>query len=141
MHTKAEARKRHGHKPLARGAVRVLGDHGGAAGRLFRVAYDALAETFPLTTKLLRLEASRAAAAWGRWVGAQRVLEAARREREQGKGRRPSARNLERLSRRVGLEDTSYAAAVDRLRELSLRNGKPASVADLVAGRKPRTEA
>jgi hypothetical protein len=119
----AEARKRHGKKPLARGAVRVLGYHGGATGRLFRVAFDALAETFSLTTPFLKLEASRAAAAWVRWVAAQRALAAAQRERAHGKGRRPGAREIERLARRAGLEDTSYSAAVARLEQLAAKNG------------------
>jgi hypothetical protein len=122
-----ERRRKHGRKPLVRGAVRVLGLHDGLDGRTFRVGYDALAETFgPLSTRLLRLEASRAAAAWTRLVAAQRSLAAARRERERGKGRRPSVRELERLSRRVGLDDASYTAAVDRLADLA-RTGRPPS--------------
>jgi hypothetical protein len=52
-------------------------------------------------------------------VAAQRALEAARRERERGKGRRPGAREIERLSRRVGLEDNSYAQALAALRDLA----------------------
>src|SRR5262249_22569134 len=53
------------------------------------------------------------AAAWVRFVGA------ARRERERGKGRRPGAREIERLSRRVGLEDGSYGQALAALRDLA----------------------
>ncbi len=134
-------RKKGGRKPLARGAPRLLGYHGGTDGHLYAAAFAALAEQYgPFTLRLVRMEAGRTAAAWVRFVLAQRALTAARRERERGKGRRPSAQALERLSRRVGLEDASYAQALEKLRALAQRNGdgKPTSGAELLARREPR---
>jgi hypothetical protein len=71
-------------------------------------------------TPLTRLEAGRVAVAWVNFAAATRALTAARREREQGKGRRPSAQTIERLSRRQGLADASYSQALGKLRELAL---------------------
>lgn len=54
-----------------------------------------------------------------------------------GPGRRPGSRDVERLSRRQGLADGSYAQAVARLEELAGRNGHGSRVptpAELLAG-------
>jgi hypothetical protein len=85
-----------------------------------------------LTGALARLEAGRVAVAWTNLEAATESLEAARRARETGKGRRPSPRTIEGLARRQGLADTSYAAALDKLRELVGAQRKPATIADLV---------
>ena len=69
-------------------------------------------------------------------TAASRALEAARRQRTTGKGRRPSERRIERLARRVRLEDGSYQAALDRLRELTAAARRPLSLADVIAARK-----
>src|SRR5262249_36403183 len=83
-----------GRRPLASGALRVLGDHSGLRGKVFRVAYDALCEQFDLTSKLSRLEASRTAANWVHLCEATKALEQARLARETGKGARPSAQDI-----------------------------------------------
>jgi hypothetical protein len=57
----------------------------------------------------------------------------AQRARRIGTGRRPSVQAIEKLARRQGLADTSYAAALAALRELVSAHRKPASIADLVA--------
>jgi len=49
---------------------------------------------------------------------ASRALEAVRRARENGKGRRPGSRDLERAARREGLADGGYSQALDKLRTL-----------------------
>ncbi len=67
------------------------------------------------------MEGGRLAASWVRLVAAQRALTALRRERDEGRGRRPNLRALERLSRRVGLEDATYAATLDKLQVLASR--------------------
>jgi hypothetical protein len=114
-----EARKKGGRKPLALGKPRLLGYQGGVDGRAYHRAYAALDQEFLLMTPLLRLEAGRVAVAWVNFVAATRALTAARREREHGKGRRPSAQVIERLSRRQGLADASYSLALGKLRELA----------------------
>jgi hypothetical protein len=115
------------------GAPRLLGRHDGSRGRAYRRAFNALAAEFNLESALAKLEAGRVALAWVNLEAASDSLEAARRAREEGRGRRPSPRAIERLARRQGLADTSYAAALDKLRELVGTPRKPASIADLVA--------
>jgi hypothetical protein len=100
----------------------MLGHHGGADGKAFRRCFDALTEQYGPLTALARLEASRAAAAWVRLMAATRALEAARRARPRRTKDRLTPREMERLSRRVGLEDGSYAQAVARL--AALVNGR-----------------
>jgi hypothetical protein len=100
-----------GKGPLKAGAIRLLGSHGGVAGRAFRRAYDALAEEFDLSTRLARLEASRVAALWVNLEASTRALEAVRLARENGRGQRPTVRDVERAARRQGLDDSSYSQA------------------------------
>jgi hypothetical protein len=122
-------RKKGGRTPLTRGKPRLLGRHDGWQGQEYARAYAAAEDDLgPFTSRLLRMEAGRMAAAWVRLVAAQRALAASRRERERGKGRRPGGREIERLSRRAGLEDASYSQAGDKLRELAAQNGKPAAL-------------
>ena len=92
-----------GRRPLKAGAVRLLGTHDGLSGRAFRRGYDALAHAFDLSQPLARLEAGRAAVAWANFEAATRALADARRARERGTGRRPSAHAVERAARRQGL--------------------------------------
>lgn len=113
-----------GRRRLKGDAPRLLGRHDGPAGRAYRRAYDALAQEFgPFPSPLLRFEAGRVAVAMLNLEYASTALAAARRLRERGKGRRPSPREIERLSRRQGLADASYSAALARLRELAGRDG------------------
>lgn len=126
-----------GRRPLKAGAHRLLGNHGGARGRAFRRAFDALAEEFDLATKLARLEASRVSAAWANLEASTQALEAARAARETGTGRRPSTRDVERLARRQGLDDSSYAAALTRLETVAKRrSATPSTIAELAAARR-----
>jgi hypothetical protein len=117
-----------GRGTLKAGAPRLLGRHDGWQGRAYRRAYDALAAEFgPFGSLLLRLEAGRAAAAWVNVEAATRALAAARHAREVGRGRRPSLHALERLARRQGLADASYAQAKDKLRDLASAARKPST--------------
>jgi hypothetical protein len=124
-------------KPLKGGAVRLLDRHDGAAGRAFRAAYDALVvDLGPFRSRLARMEASRTAAAWVNLQVATSALTALRRQREQGRGRRPSAQAVERAARRQGLADQTYSQALDRLRELAAqRSGisRPSTPAEMLA--------
>jgi hypothetical protein len=127
-----------GRRPLKARAPRLLGKHDGAAGRAYSRNYQALAaELGPFDRPLLRFEAGRVALAMLNVEVASRALATARRTREQGTGRRPSARDLERLSRRQALQDQSYSQALDRLRTLVAGNGHAHRVptpAELLAG-------
>lgn len=112
-----------GRHRLRAGAPRLLGDHGGHRGRWYGEAWRALRQEFGELTGLVRLEAGRVCVAWVQYRAATLALEAARRARERGTGRRPGAREIERLARRQGLADQSYAQALDKLRELAARDG------------------
>jgi hypothetical protein len=103
--------------------VRVLGYHGGATGTAFRRYFDALGQEFDLSTPLLRLEASRAAAAGALYEVATRTLVTAQRKRETGRGRRISQQQIERLARRQGLANADYSQALTALRALAGHNG------------------
>jgi hypothetical protein len=70
-------------------------------------------------TPLVRQELARVCYRRVRWCQAVRQLEQAERERDEGKGRRPSAMEIERWKRREGREDKSYHAAVEAFRVLA----------------------
>jgi hypothetical protein len=107
-----------GRRPLKGGAVRLLGNHHGEAGVAFRRCYDAVSLELGPLSALAKLEASRVAAAWVQLQAATRALVAAQRERKTGRGRRPGARDIERLARRQGLADSSFSQALDKLRAM-----------------------
>jgi hypothetical protein len=107
-------------RALSGGQPRMLSDHRSPEGAQYRSAFEALkAEHGPFHTATLRFAAGRVALLEVSLTASSRALDAARRQRAIGKGRRPSERQLERLARRVGLDDGSYQAALDRLREMA----------------------
>ncbi len=111
-----------GRRRLRAGAPRLLGRHAGRDGRAYARFYAALeADLGPFASELVRFEAGRVAVAMLNLEATTRALAAARRARESGKGRRPSTRDVERLARRQGLADQSYAQALDKLRALVAR--------------------
>ena len=59
---------------------------------------------------------------WVQLQAASHALIQAQRARRTGKGRRPSVQQVERLARRQGLADGSYAQGLAKLRELVARN-------------------
>jgi hypothetical protein len=103
---------------------------------MFRRAYADLAGEFDLSSSFLRFEAGRVAALRVQLEASTRALVDAQRARRIGRGRRPNADKIERLSRRQGLADGSYAQALARLEQLAPRAHKPASIADLAAAKK-----
>ncbi|MBI4628066.1 MAG: hypothetical protein HY729_05105 [Candidatus Rokubacteria bacterium] len=118
-------------RPLLDGSPRLLPNNNSVEGRSYRQAYRVLvADLGPLDTPLLRLEAGRVAVAFVNYEAATRALMEARQLRRQGRGRRPSPRDVERLSRRQGLADQTYTSALDRLRELAKSNGHGRSFAE-----------
>jgi hypothetical protein len=130
--------KKGGRRGLTRGKPRLLGKHDGWQGREYARGYADLEAELGAFTGLRRFEAGRVAAARVNLVAAQRALAEARRTHERGRGRRPGARELEKLARRVGLADGTYSQALDRLRELVGPRTTP-SLRDLVAAqREPR---
>lgn len=117
-----------GRRRLKADAPRMLGKHDGADGRAYRRAWTALVGDFgqPARGSLLRLEMGRVATAWALLEAATRRLADARRLRDEGKGRRPSSRDVERAARRQGLADASYSQALEKLRELASERGNGA---------------
>jgi hypothetical protein len=114
-------------KRLKGGAPRLLGNHLGADGKAYRRCYDALDEEYGPLSPLGRLEAGRVAALYVQLQATTRTLAEAQRKRLTGRGRRPSAQAIERLSRRQGLVDGSYSQALEKLRALAAgRNGHQA---------------
>jgi hypothetical protein len=123
-----------GRHRLRAGKPRLLGKHNTVRGRWYGEAWAALREEFGELTGLARLEAGRVAVAWVNWRVAAETLEAARRAREVGVGRRPSTAQLERLARRHGLADKSYRQAMDVLRTAAVRGqATPVSGLELLA--------
>jgi hypothetical protein len=108
-----------GKAPLRHGAPRMLGNHGGAEGKAYRAAWDALMTEFgaPPRKSLLRLDMGRVAVLWVSLETSSKALVAARRKQAQPKGRKPGLMKLERLARRHSAADAAYGAALAQLRE------------------------
>jgi hypothetical protein len=98
----------------------MLGRHDGAEGAVYRRAWHAVTGEYgqPARNSLLALEMGRVALAYANLIAATEALSAARRMRATGKGRRPAPRAIERLSRRCGLADRTYAEARGKLEEM-----------------------
>lgn len=110
--------------PLKGRAPRLFGNHGGAEGFAYRRAYDALEVALgPFPNDYVRFEVGRVAIARMQFERATRELVTAQRQRRRGRGRRPNPQQIERLARRQGLADGTYASALRRLEELVSRNG------------------
>jgi hypothetical protein len=118
-------RSRGGRRALKGGATRLLGTHDGAQGRAFTRCWDALAAHFPLDTPLVKLEASRVAAAWVNLEHSTKALADARRVKA-------PAREVEQKARRAGLDDGSYQVALNRL-ESMVQSKPPLDLATRVA--------
>jgi hypothetical protein len=73
---------------------------------------------------LVRREAWRVSGLGVDEQAASRALAVARHRREHGKGRRPSARLLERLARRAALANSTYTSNLERLRGLAQALGR-----------------
>jgi hypothetical protein len=112
-------RKRGGKHSLRAGAPRLLGRHDGQRGRWYREAWRALLAEFGDLGGLRRLEAGRVALAWVEVRAAAVALEDARRARDAGLGRRPSAAELRAMTKRLGLADGTYSQALDKLRAMA----------------------
>jgi hypothetical protein len=104
---------------LKGGAPRLLGRHDGAAGRLYNRQFRALSEEFGPFTGVMRFHAGGTAALFVTFQQATEALNDARRDRSEGKGRRPSASLITRLEKRQGLAWQSYSAALEKLQAMA----------------------
>ncbi len=122
-----------GRRRLSAGKPRLLGRHDGKRGRWYSEAWAAISAEFGQPEGLRRIEAGRLCTLWVALRSALEAVEEARRAHTNGRGRRPSSRELERLSRRAGLADTSWAQGLAAFRELAgSTRRKPASGAELL---------
>jgi hypothetical protein len=107
-----------GYRRLRALPARVFLDHRTADAVAHRRFYAVLDEEMPLTTPLLRHEASRVAMLAVIRTNSARALLAAQAQARHSPGH-PSRREIERLARRAGLDDGSYSQALDKLRALA----------------------
>ena len=123
-----------GRRRLRAGAPRLLGKHDGVRGKWFRECWVALTEEYGSLDGLRRLEAGRLCVAWVQVRQATAALEEARRTAATGLGRRPGARDLERLQRRLGLANLSYSQGLEKFTErMAAQPRRPRTGADLLA--------
>lgn len=102
---------------LPSGVPRRFSDHRRPAGVLYREHYRQLESELGSFTgsEILRGLAADAAAIKVRLIVSEKAWEEATAARQRGRGRRPSESNIRALAKRCGLEQQSYAAALDRL--------------------------
>lgn len=123
-----------GRRRLAADRPRTRDRADGPEAPLERRTWDGLRTEFNLTRPLARLLAARVIVAVVNADCSTRALAAARRQREQGRGRRPSPRVLERLARRQGLDEATLGQALARLQTTApARKGHGRAVSDLPA--------
>ena len=134
-----------GRRRLAGGYSVWLADHRSPDGLLFRAYLRAGEEIVGLESlsgkrgtitgsARLRVDVRRYAIAGVVFERSSRMWAALVDQRERGKGRRPSERQVERAARRLGLADMSLRDATTRLDALAAaRSRVPASPSDLLA--------
>lgn len=109
-------------------------DHRTRFGKLLRRDYDQLVTSLGLDgDRLLLREASRVAMLGLRAREASRVWVEVVEKRRTGRGRRPSPQAVERAARRAALDDETYTAALDRLRELAGERRTRPTLAEVLA--------
>lgn len=96
--------------------------------------FGELEEQFgPFATALVRRDALSLCTQFVEWQSSVYDLEAARRQREDGRGRRASASVIGRLQKRSGLLWGDYTAARVRFEEMVKGAGRPRTLAAIVA--------
>ena len=130
-----------GRRRLVGGFRRWLGDHRSPDGAAFRRYLKAAQEIVgPVgTSELLRIEVTRYATSAVVRDQASRRWAQAVEQREHGKGRRPSERQVERAAKRLGLCELTLSNVTARLEELAARKQpQPTTPRDLLhlAGRR-----
>lgn len=114
-----------GRRRLSAGMPRLLGNHAGHLGRVYRREWAMLAETFDLSGALARRLAGLVCVGSVALDASTQALVAAQRARTQGRGRRPSVTELARLQKRHGLDTDSYAAALGQLQAYTPAVARP----------------
>jgi hypothetical protein len=117
-----------GRRRLRAERPRVHSREDGRTGLIGRSVWAALREEYDVRRGLALELARRVIAAAVNADHSTRVLEAARRARMTGTGRRPSPRDIERLARRQGLDEAAYGQALAQLRELAGQRPRPTVV-------------
>ncbi len=109
---------------LVGGIPRLLPDHRTRAARVYREHLAMLAQQYTIDTEFKLDAAGRVALARVLRDAAVKALLEAQHQRATGRGRKPSAREVERLAKRQGLQAADYERALDRLERVC---GGPAS--------------
>ena len=121
-------------KRLRGGLVRVLPDHRTALGKELRREFRAIVAGLGINgDSWLQADASRVAFLSGRAREAARVWGVLVEKRRVGRGRRPSPQAVERAARRAALDDETYTAGLDRLRELAGQRKTRPTLAEVLA--------
>jgi hypothetical protein len=122
---------------LKGGIPRLLGRHDGATGRAYRAFYGALVKDLgPFDAgSLLAYQAGQVAVAWLSFVAATEAITEARRKRDTDRGRRPSARGIDRLQHRQQVANRDYSEALASLRE-AVKARPPKPYAQVLAERR-----
>jgi hypothetical protein len=102
------------------GQVRIYRDHRSSEAIAYRRHLAALSTEYDLTSPVAKILAGQAAAAYVVWTEASVELSRA-------KAGRPTARQVERLRRRLALQAKSYEQALCRLHEFTGAAQMPAS--------------
>jgi hypothetical protein len=99
---------------LQDGMLRLYPDHRRGVGREYRRFYMALAQEHgPFKPgSLAAFQATQVAALWVSFVAATSALEEARLKRETDRGRRPSARMIDRLEHRQQVANRAFSDAL-----------------------------
>jgi hypothetical protein len=122
-----------GRRRLSKNKPRLLGRHDGWRGREYDREWSANGGA-ELTSQVLRNALGEACVRKVRWIASSQALREAERQREKGRGRRPSTGAIERLKRREGIDSVGYRKALVMFWELAReRSLRPASVSELVA--------
>jgi hypothetical protein len=117
-------------KPVADRARWLFRDHSQPARRQLRAYYRSLEARFGPLDRVTHASAHAETLMWWAFIRASEAMAKSEKKRDEGRGRRPSLRAIERLMKRQGLAFGSYSQALDKLRELaaSRRNGHKAAL-------------
>jgi hypothetical protein len=108
-----------GRRALRGGLPRLLGHHNSPEGRAYRRHAVALLEQLGIqpADQALLFQVGQVSALWGAFEAATRELSEARSRRANGRGRRPSAAQVDRLAHRMLTANAAYQSALAALRE------------------------
>jgi hypothetical protein len=105
-----------GKRVLKTGMPRLYRNHRSESGRDAAECWNLLAADLGPFGGIRRLQAGTVCAFWAEFRANARAVEAARRERLVGKGRRPNVQTIRSLEKRLALSNRSYQHALSVLR-------------------------